>query len=115
MSQAPWFHENHILSGNLAFNLLMGRRWPASDADLADARALCEELGLGDLLRTHAARARPTGGRDRLAAFMAKEPHLLGARAAAECPLTILDESFAALDPETISRCLDCVPTVETA
>jgi len=39
-TQAPQFHDNHILAGSLAFNLLMGRAWPASDDDLAAARAL---------------------------------------------------------------------------
>ena len=26
---APQFHENHVFTGTFAFNLLMGRRWPA--------------------------------------------------------------------------------------
>ena len=25
---APQFHENHVFTESLAFNLLMGRRWP---------------------------------------------------------------------------------------
>ncbi|MCB1807524.1 MAG: hypothetical protein KDJ99_20950, partial [Candidatus Competibacteraceae bacterium] len=48
---APQFHENHILTETLAFNLLMGRRWPPAEQDLQEAETLCEELGLGDLLR----------------------------------------------------------------
>ena len=32
------------------FNLLMGRGWPPGAADLAEAQAVCEELGLGELL-----------------------------------------------------------------
>jgi ATP-binding cassette subfamily B protein len=47
---APQFHENHILSESLAFNLLMGRRWPALPADLAEAEDVCRALGLGELL-----------------------------------------------------------------
>jgi ABC-type transport system involved in cytochrome bd biosynthesis fused ATPase/permease subunit len=49
-TEAPQFHENHILSGTLGFNLLMGRNWPASDEELLAARELCIELGLGPLL-----------------------------------------------------------------
>jgi ATP-binding cassette subfamily B protein len=33
-TEAPQFHENHLLSGSVAFNLLMGRQWPASAAAL---------------------------------------------------------------------------------
>jgi ATP-binding cassette, subfamily B, bacterial len=47
---APQFHENHVFTGTFAFNLLMGRRWPAPPEDLQRAEALCRELGLGDLL-----------------------------------------------------------------
>lgn len=39
-----------ILTGTLAFNLLMGRRWPPTAEELAEAKQLCDELGLGDLL-----------------------------------------------------------------
>jgi ATP-binding cassette subfamily B protein len=47
---APQFDENHILTGTLAFNLLMGRRWPETEENLQVAEALCLDLGLGDLL-----------------------------------------------------------------
>ena len=36
-TEAPQFHENHILSGTLGFNLLMGRNWPASEEELEEA------------------------------------------------------------------------------
>jgi ATP-binding cassette subfamily B protein len=47
---APQFHENHLLTASLAFNLLMGRGWPPTDAEFRDAERLCEELGLGPVL-----------------------------------------------------------------
>jgi len=47
---APQFHENHIFTETFLFNLLMGRRWPPLSKDLVEAEALCQELGLGDLL-----------------------------------------------------------------
>jgi ATP-binding cassette subfamily B protein len=46
----PQFHENHILMGTLAFNLLLGRSWPPAQSDLAEAQTLCAALGLGPLL-----------------------------------------------------------------
>ena len=46
---APQFHENYVLTGTFAFNLLMGRRWPAQPEDLHEAEAICRELDLGDL------------------------------------------------------------------
>ena len=46
----PQFHENHVFSESLAFNLLMGRRWPPTATDLALAREVCDELGLGELV-----------------------------------------------------------------
>ena len=45
----PQFHENHVFCETFAFNLLMGRRWPPTDADLDDAETIARELGLGDL------------------------------------------------------------------
>lgn len=46
----PQFHQNHVLTGPLAFNLLMGHPDPASPRAREDAVAVCEELGLGPLL-----------------------------------------------------------------
>ena len=46
----PQFHENHVLTETFAFNLLMGRGWPPTANDLAEAEQLCYELGLGELL-----------------------------------------------------------------
>jgi ATP-binding cassette, subfamily B, bacterial len=46
----PQLHANHLFADTLAFNLLTGRGWPPSAWDLADADALCRDLGLGPLL-----------------------------------------------------------------
>ena len=52
-----------------------------------------------------------TGRRDRLAALPRRaQPALHGQGPAPGADLVILDESFAALDPETLQRCLRCVP-----
>jgi ATP-binding cassette, subfamily B, bacterial len=107
---APQFHENHVLSAPFAFNLLMARRWPPHAADLADAENICKELGLGPLLQ------RMPGGMFQMVGEMGwqlshgERSRLFIARALLqEAEVVILDESFAALDPETLQRALLCV------
>jgi ATP-binding cassette subfamily B protein len=106
---APQFHENHILSGTLGFNLLMGRSWPAPDADLAEAEALCEELGLGDLLRRMPGGINQRVGETGWQLSHGERSRIFLARALLQdAELVVMDESFAALDPETLERCLAC-------
>jgi ATP-binding cassette subfamily B protein len=108
-TSAPQFHENHILSGTLGFNLLMGRRWPASDADLAEAQALCEELGLGDLLRRMPGGINQRVGETGWQLSHGERSRIFLARALLQdAELTVMDESFASLDPEALERCLAC-------
>ena len=108
-TEAPQFHENHILSGSLAFNLLMGRQWPASEEMLAEARDLCEELGLGELLARMPSGLMQMVGETGWQLSHGERSRVFLARALLqEAPLTVLDESFAALDPQTLERCLQC-------
>ncbi len=108
VSAAPQFHDNHILSGTLAFNLLMGRSWPPSAADLADAEEICEELGLGDLLRRMPGGLHQRVGETGWQLSHGERSRVFLARALLQrASLTILDESFAALDPATMRQCLD--------
>ncbi len=106
---APQFHENHVMTHTLAFNLLMGRRWPPSEEDLAEAEALCRELDLGPLLDR-----MPSGLQQRVGEAGWKLSHgeqsrLFMARALLQgAEVVVLDESFAALDPETLRRALEC-------
>ena len=104
---APQFHENHILSGTLAFNLLMGRTWPAPPEDLQEAEALCGELGLADLLRRMPAGLQQRVGETGWQLSHGERSRIFLARALLQdAPLTVMDESFAALDPETLDLCL---------
>lgn len=104
---APQFHENHVLSAPLAFNLLMGRRWPARPEDLAEARSLCDDLGLGDLIERMPAGLMQVVGETGWQLSHGEKSRIYLARAIlAGAPFTILDESFAALDPETFERCM---------
>jgi ATP-binding cassette subfamily B protein len=108
-TEAPQFHENHILSGTLGFNLLMGRSWPATDDELQEARELCVELGLGELLERMPSGMLQMVGETGWQLSHGERSRIFLARAILQdAQLTILDESFAALDPETLIRCLDC-------
>ncbi|HVT60551.1 MAG TPA: ATP-binding cassette domain-containing protein [Thermoanaerobaculia bacterium] len=108
--RAPQHDENHLFSQSLAFNLLLGCRWPAAPADLRRAERLCRDLGLGDLLgRLPQGLEQPVGDSgwqlsqgERSRVFLARA--LLQQR-----ELTILDESFDSLDPETAATVLACV------
>jgi ATP-binding cassette subfamily B protein len=108
-TEAPQFHENYILSGTIGFNLLMGRNWPASDQELEEARGLCEELGLGDLLRRMPSGMMQMVGETGWQLSHGERSRIFLARALLQdAQLTVLDESFAALDPETLEACLAC-------
>lgn len=106
----PQFQLNHVFSGSMAFNLLIGRRWPPTDRDLADAAQLCEELGLGPLLRNMpAGLAQPVGDAgwqlshgERIRVFLARALLQGG-------DVFVLDESLSALDPETQLQVLACI------
>ncbi len=109
-TEAPQFHENHVFGGSLAFNLLMGREWPPSATDLQQAAAVCEELGLGELLQRMPAGLQQQVGETGWQLSHGERSRVFLARALLQqADLTILDESFAALDPQTLERCLQCV------
>jgi len=108
-TSAPQFHENHILSGTVAFNLLMGRQWPAPPALVAEAEALCEELGLAPLLARMPGGITQYVGETGWQLSHGERSRIFLARALLQgAHLTVLDESFAALDPETLALCLEC-------
>jgi ATP-binding cassette subfamily B protein len=108
-TEASQFHHNHILSGSLAFNLLMGRGWPASGEDLREARELCEELGLGEVLQRMPSGLMQMVGETGWQLSHGERSRIFLARALLQkAPLTVLDESFAALDPETLALCVKC-------
>lgn len=107
---APQFHENHVLANTVAFNLLMGRAWPPHDAALAEAQAVCDELGLAPLLERMPSGMQQRVGESGWELSHGEQSRLFLARALLQrAEVVILDESFAALDPETMARCLRCV------
>lgn len=107
---APQFHENFVFTGTLAFNLLMGRRWPPEAEDLQEAEEVCQELGLDDLLERMPGGLMQEVGESGWQLSHGERSRLYMARALLQgADLLVLDESFAALDPESLEQALQCV------
>jgi ATP-binding cassette subfamily B protein len=107
---APQFHENHVVGASLAFNLLMGRSWPPREADLKEAQEVCEDLGLGPLLERMPSGLMQLVGETGWQLSHGEKSRVFVARALLQkAEMIVLDESFAALDPETLERALRCV------
>ena len=110
VAAAPQFHENHVLTGTFAFNLLMGREGWITQKDHAEAQAICEELGLGPLLEKMPAGMLQMIGETGWQLSHGERSRLYIARALMQdADVLIFDESFAALDPENVRRALECV------
>ncbi len=110
VAAAPQFHENHVFGDTFLFNMLMGKDWPPKIGDMARAREICEELGLGPLLDSMPGGLLQMVGEIGWQLSHGERSRLYIARALLqEADLIILDESFAALDPENLQRVVQCV------
>jgi ATP-binding cassette subfamily B protein len=106
---APQFHENHVMTATFAFNLLMGRSWPPTEQDFREAEEVCRALGLGELLERMPAGLLQMVGETGWQLSHGERSRLFMARALLQgADLTILDESFGSLDPETLGKSLRC-------
>lgn len=106
----PQFHENHVFTETFLFNLLMGRGYPPTQADYNDALAICEELGLGDLISKMPAGMFQIVGETGWQLSHGERSRLFIARALLQAAdLIILDESLAALDPENMDNVIACI------
>jgi ATP-binding cassette subfamily B protein len=109
ITAAPQFHENHVLTGTFAFNLLMGRNGWLTEQDFIDAQTVCQELGLAPLLEKMPAGMLQMVGESGWQLSHGERSRLFMARALLQnADLLIFDESFAALDPENLRLSLDC-------
>lgn len=110
LAAAPQFHENHVLAETFAFNLFLGRPAVLAPADFEEARAICDELGLSDLLDRMPAGMLQMVGETGWQLSHGERSRLYIARALLQdAELVVLDESFAALDPENMQRAVECV------
>ncbi len=104
------FHENHIVTETLAFNLLMGRRWPATPEDFEDAERVCRDIGLGPLLDRMPSGLLQTVGETGWQLSHGERSRVYIARALLQTSdVTVLDESFGALDPDALRLTMDVV------
>jgi ATP-binding cassette subfamily B protein len=107
---APQAHDNFLIGGSLAFNLLMGRAWPPQAADLSEAETICRELGLGDLLERLPGGLHQMVGETGWQLSQGERTRVFLARALLQDPdVLILDEALGALDPENVDRASRCV------
>ena len=107
---SPQFHENYVFTETLAFNLLMGRRWPPQREDLEEAESICRELGLGPLLEKMPSGLLQMVGESGWQLSHGELSRLFIARALLQkADVVVLDESLGALDPETQQLGLACV------
>jgi ATP-binding cassette subfamily B protein len=110
IASAPQFHENHVVSGPLAMNLLLGRAWPPTREDLSSAKELCEELGLGELLNRMPAGLMQLVGERGWQLSHGEQSRVFVARALLQrARVVVLDEAFGALDPVTMRKVMTCV------
>jgi ATP-binding cassette subfamily B protein len=107
---APQFHDNHVLMGTLAFNLLMGRGWPPRPEDVAEAERVCRGLDLGPLLDRMPSGLLQQVGETGWQLSHGERGRMYLARALLQgADLLVLDESFTALDPHTLRHALTFV------
>ncbi len=108
VATAPQFHENHVFTESFAFNLVMARGWPPSGDDSREAEALCRALGLGELLEKMPGGMNQMVGDTGWQLSHGEKSRLFLARALLQrSDLVLLDESFAALDPENLLHALE--------
>ena len=87
----------------------MGRGWPPTQKDFEEAGNICRELGLGNLLDRMPAGLLQMVGETGWQLSHGERSRLYMARALLQnSDVVILDESFAALDPENLRQCLQC-------
>ncbi len=87
----------------------MGRAWPATRKDLAEAEEVCRELGLGGLLGRMPAGLMQMVGETGWQLSQGERSRVFLARVLLQrAGLIVLDETFAALDPENVRQSIEC-------
>ncbi len=110
IAAAPQFYKNHVFNGPLAFNLLLGRSWPPSEGDLADAREVMGAVGLGPLLdRMPGGLFQQVGETGWQLSHGERSRVFLARTLLQNAELVVLDETFGALDPHSLRQCMRAV------
>lgn len=106
VAYAPQFHENFVFTNTFAFNLD-----PRADGEVtAEALAICGELGLDRVLDRMPAGTSQLLGETGWQLSHGEKSRLYIARALLQgAEIVIFDESFGALDPETLMTVMECV------
>jgi ATP-binding cassette subfamily B protein len=108
IAYVPPFCDNHVFSASFLYNLLPGR-WPAGPGALLEAERVCDELGLRPLLERMPGGLQQIVGETGWRLSHGERSRLFLARALLQgADLVILDESFGALDADTLKRCMEC-------
>ena len=89
----------------------MGRSWPPTERDTREVDEICRALGLADLLDRMPAGLFQMVGETGWQLWHGERSRLMARSLLQGADLTILDESFGALDPETLAECLRCALT----
>jgi ATP-binding cassette subfamily B protein len=112
----PQYHDNHIFSGSLLYNLLLGRTWPPTEEDTELALDVCEQLGLFPLLRKMPAKVLQPVGEMGWQLSQGEASRVYLARALLQNPdFLLLDESLGALDANTSLQILTHLQNGRTA
>lgn len=108
VASVPQFHENHLLTGSLLFNLMLGRRWPPAPGDPELAEEVCRALGLGPVLDRMPSGLEQVVGETGWQLSHGERTRVFLARALLQgAEVVIVDESFGALDPHTLRVAID--------
>lgn len=106
----PQSSDNHVLTDTFAFNLLLGRPWPPSASDLAQAQDLSIALGLGPLLEKMPAGMMQMVGEGGWRLSQGERSRLFVARAILQnAQVLIADELLSPLDPASGLEVLDAI------
>lgn len=106
----PQYHENYLLNGSMLWNARLGCESSPSDVDLHETERVLRGLSLGDVLDRMPSGLMQTVGETGWQLSHGERSRLFVARALLQKPeIVVLDESFAALDPETLETTMNFV------
>jgi len=106
----PQAGTNHVLTETFAFNLLLGRPWPPTPRDLADAQDVARALGLDGLLERMPAGMMQMVGEGGWTLSQGEKARLFIARGILQrARLLIADEVLSPLDAANALKTLDAL------